>query len=114
VPTLPSKPVLIYDGTCPLCCASVLQLESFMAEDCVFLSSENAQERFNNIPSDELQNAVQFLRPDGTRVSGAEAILELLPPACAPLQSLYKKSPLFRATADSVYRFIADNRRALI
>lgn len=84
-----------------------------MAVECDFLSSETACERFENIPSDELQNAVQLLRADGTRASGAEAIIELLPPVCLPLQTLYKKSALFRALANSVYRFIANNRRAL-
>ena len=84
-----------------------------MAQKCVFLSSETAQEHFDNIPAGDLKKAVQYLRSDGTRVSGAEAIFELLPPAFSHLKDLYKKSPLFRSAADSIYRFIADNRQAL-
>jgi hypothetical protein len=97
------KPLLIYDGDCSFCWywASYKPYQEVAAQ-------------YPDISTQEFQQAVQYIAPDGTHASAAQASFLTL--NNAPLHGLglwlYRKLPGFAVVSEWTYRFIS-KRRAL-
>lgn len=110
------KPQIIFDGDCEFCRNWVQRAQSVSGSSIEYIASSEAQKNFPAITPKEFENAVQFIRKDGTRISGAEAVIELLSsfhPWLKILHKAYHHSKLFQCLAEQIYRIIAENRRYL-
>ena len=110
------KPILIFDGDCKFCTDWVKRAQTVSGSNIEYLPSSEAQLSFPAINPEEFQTAVQFIRKDGSRISGAAAVLELLAsfhPCLKILHKAYHRSRLFQSIADHAYKIIAENRRYL-
>jgi predicted DCC family thiol-disulfide oxidoreductase YuxK len=110
------KPVLVYDGDCEFCRDWVKRAQSLSGSNIEYLPSSEAQKSFPAISPEEFQTAVQFIRKDGSHISGAAAVFELLAsfhPCLKILHNAYHRSRLFQSIAEQIYSFIAENRRYL-
>ncbi len=108
------KPKLIYDGECRFCINSVGLLKSVSGDSIEYLPLSEAAKEHPEIPLAAFEKEVQFLRADGTRASGAEAILEaLIPfhPAVKWIHSWYSRSLIVRCILECGYDFVADHRQ---
>jgi predicted DCC family thiol-disulfide oxidoreductase YuxK len=110
----PSKPLMVFDGECNFCTLWIRRWQQMTDEALDYLPSQDASVavRFPEIPSEQLETAVQFIEPDGVVYSGAEAVFRGLaknPKWQWPLR-VYKNSPAFANLAEWAYRFVAENR----
>ena len=99
------RPVLIYDGKCSFCRIWINYWRQLTGDRIEYTSSQEAADRFPQIPAQAYREAVQLVRPDGTFASGARAVAESLG-KLGWYQAL-------AAPADLAYRFIAGHRNLL-
>ena len=112
--------VLIYDGDCSLCRASALWLlrraQAGGARDVEILPCRSADRRarFPQVEEAACLTAMQLVLPDGTVLSGADAVPELLHriPRWRWLARGFAL-PGLRSLARRVYAWIARNRMRL-
>jgi predicted DCC family thiol-disulfide oxidoreductase YuxK len=96
------KPTLIFDGKCGFCRIWINYWRQLTGDRVEYLPSEDAVDRFSQIPADAYAESVQLVRPDGTVVSGARAVFETL-----GQEKLYD---VVASPAEFAYRFIAGRR----
>ena len=96
------KPLLIYDGLCGFCRIWIGYWRQLTGARVEYLASQDAGDRFPQIPPEAYAESVQLVRPDGTVASGARAVFESLGKA-----RLYS---WVSAPAELAYRFIARRR----
>jgi len=105
--------VVVYDGACGFCRKWIERWRQSTGESVDYRPSSEAARDFPEIPAEEFDRAVQLILPDGTRRSGAEAVLELTSPhswfAKLGLRA-FRGFPPFRVAADAAYGFVAKNR----
>ena len=80
VPTL-KKPILIYDGDCPVCRSAVDRIRKNSAPDAFeFFScqSEDLSRRFPQVPKSACLEAMHLILPGGTVLAGERAAPEIL------------------------------------
>ena len=112
--SLPSNPILFFDGECTLCNRSVLWiLRHEQRDDLLFasLSSKVAQELLRDTPYAGHADSIVLMEPDGTVYSASDAalrIVRLLSPRWRPLALLAVVPRIIREPA---YRFVARNRK---
>src|ERR1043166_8500565 len=113
----PVKPVLVYDGDCRFCCRWVARWQHATGDTIEYLPYQNAQIplRYPEIPKEQFERAVQLIVPDGTVLSGAEAVFRSLAESGSDkwLLYFYENSPPFAFLADVLYRFVAEHRTFL-
>ncbi len=108
------RPVLIYDGNCPICRKTIGWIgENTKPETFEFLTcqSETMGARFPSIDRDTCMQAMQLVLPDGTVLPGEQALPEIFRrmekyKAAANLFRLPGAGPFSRA----FYRWFADHR----
>jgi predicted DCC family thiol-disulfide oxidoreductase YuxK len=108
------KAVLIYDGNCPVCGATVDWIREnarkgrFEYLPCQSLERE---ERFPLIREAVCMDAMQLVLPDGTVLAGEKALPEILKrlKRYGPLSSFFKL-PGAEGVSRSFYRWFADRR----
>lgn len=108
-----AKPLLIYDGGCAFCCESVGRLERLTGDGVAYRASGDAKSAFPEIPASEFERAVQLVRPDGSRCSGAEAVLEVAAPHSKVVRFViraYRRHAVVRVLLERVYGFVASHR----
>jgi len=117
VESIPTRPVLIYDGTCELCRAWAhrWQTQNGGGAECLPAESARVRERFPELSPRALATAVHLIRTDGTVSSGAEAILEAQARGKARTWPwrIYRRYPRFSRMAEWAYRWVARHRRLL-
>jgi predicted DCC family thiol-disulfide oxidoreductase YuxK len=108
-----TRPLVVFDGSCGFCRKWIERWRQLTGESVDYKPSSEAAPDFPEIPPAEFDRAVQLIRPDRTRVSAAEAVLELTAPhsiAARLGHSAYKKIPLFARATESAYAFVATHR----
>src|SRR5579871_5378714 len=72
------KPVLIYDGKCGFCKIWIEYWKRLTGDRIEYAPSQEAAERYPQIPQAAYSESVQLVRPDGSFVGGARAVFETL------------------------------------
>ena len=106
-------PVVVFDGSCRFCRQWIERWRDLTGDSVDYRPSSEAAPDFPNIPPEEFDRAVQLIRPNGSRVSGAEAVLEITAPHSlgAKLGDLaYRNSPLLASIFEKSYAVVANHR----
>lgn len=110
-----TRPLVVFDGSCGFCRKWIVRWQDLTGDSVDYKPSSEVAADFPDIPPGEFERAVQLIRPDGSRVSGAEAVLELTAPhslAARVGSTAYKRSSLFRSASETGYAFVANHRMA--
>ena len=99
------KPLLIYDGNCGFCKIWIDYWKQLTGDRIDYAPSQEAAERFPQIPRRAFSESVQLVRADGTVVSGARAAFETL-----GREKTYESSRIFRGLSEWAYRLVARHR----
>ncbi len=106
------RPLLIWDGDCGFCRDWIGRWRAVTGNRVEYAPYQQVAADFPEIPIERFRSAVQLIEPDGRHSSGAEAVFRAL--ARAPRQGAwlwtYRRIPLFRATCEAAYRFVAGHR----
>jgi predicted DCC family thiol-disulfide oxidoreductase YuxK len=108
----PPRPVLIYDGECSFCRLWIEHWHRLTGDHVDYQPSQTVAHQYPQISSHEFAQAVQFVLPDGTFYSGAEAVFRLLQHTSKRgwLLWVYQHVPGFALFSERAYGFIAINR----
>ena len=109
----PARPVLVYDDDCGFCRKWIARWRETTGDSVHYLPSNEAATLHPDIPAKDFEASIQLLLPNGSRLSGAAAVLEITAPhrsAARLSQAAYYRFPLFRAIAESSYTFVASHR----
>jgi predicted DCC family thiol-disulfide oxidoreductase YuxK len=112
-PILLKKALLIYDGSCGFCEKWIARWRRITGDSVDYRPSAGIGALFPEIPTSEFDRAVQLIRPDGSRCSGAEAVLEITAPhnrAAYLLWLAYQRHTSIRSALEATYRFVAAHR----
>jgi predicted DCC family thiol-disulfide oxidoreductase YuxK len=109
--------LLFYDGECRLCRRTVDVLRGWDRRGriaCLPFDHPAAAHALPDVPRRELEEAIVFVTPEGTRHRGADAVPRILAllPLLAPLRFLFAL-PGAREAARRVYRWVAGHRHEL-
>lgn len=110
----PEKPLLIYDGDCDFCRYWIERWRWFTGERVKYRASQEAEiaGRFPEISPERFDQSVQLIQPDGRVLDGAAAIIAALGARWPWIEGCFKRLPLIRPAAESMYRFVAVRRGA--
>jgi predicted DCC family thiol-disulfide oxidoreductase YuxK len=108
------RPVLVYDGECAFCAYWARYWQRLTADQVDYRPLQQVAEQYPAIPRSEFQRAAQYIAPDGSRASAAEAGFLTLShaPGKAFWLALYRSLPLFAAVSERAYALIAAHRSA--
>jgi len=112
-PTQLGKALVIYDGGCGFCEKWIARWRRITGDSVEYRPSAEIGALFPEIPASEFERAVQMIRPDGSRCSGAEAVLEITAPhnwAVHLLWLAYRRNTTIRSALEATYRFVAVQR----
>lgn len=112
VNSVPSKPILIWDGDCRFCRFWV-ERYLFYTKDRLEVSTYQASVgRFPHVPLEQFQRAVHLIESDGSVRSGAHAVFRLLAyrPCWRWLPWVYAHVPVVRSVSEMAYRLVASHR----
>jgi predicted DCC family thiol-disulfide oxidoreductase YuxK len=99
------KPVLLYDGRCGFCKIWIDYWKLLTGDRIEYATSQEAGDRYPQIPRQAFSEAVQFVRPDGTFSGGARAVFETL-----GKEKTYEGSRIVSGLSELAYRLIAGHR----
>jgi predicted DCC family thiol-disulfide oxidoreductase YuxK len=113
-PAAGSLPLLIYDGDCGFCVYWARYWQKLTGERVDYRPYQDVAAQYPEITEAEFQRAVQYIAPDGTRASAAEASFLTLShaPGKALWLALYRHVPGFATVSELAYAFIAAHRSA--
>ena len=108
----PERPVLIYDGECRFCCFWVERWRAWTKGAVEFVTSQEVIEmpRWEEIPREEFDRAVQLVLPDGRVLSGAAAAFGALERRWAWLGMMFRGMPGMAGASEWAYGLVARNR----
>ena len=113
-PTGSPRPLLIYDGDCGFCGYWARYWQHLTGDRVEYRPYQEVAAQYPAISTADFQRAIQFIRPDGRRVSAAEASFLTL--SHAPGKGfwlwLYRNLPGFAPVSEWAYAFIAARRPA--
>jgi len=112
-PTQLDKTLVIYDGGCGFCKKWIERWRRITGDSVEYRPSAEIGALFPEIPASEFERAVQLIRTDGSRCSGAEAVLEITAPhnwAVHLLWLAYQRNTTIRSALEATYRFVAAQR----
>jgi predicted DCC family thiol-disulfide oxidoreductase YuxK len=110
-----NRPVVVFDGSCRFCRQWIERWREMTGDSVDYRPSSEAAADFPNILPEEFDRAVQLIRPNGTRISGAEAVLELTAPHSLGAKTgmlAYRNSTLLASLFEKSYAFVANHRGA--
>ena len=108
-----TRPLVVFDGACGFCRLWIERWREMTGDSVDYRPSSEAAADFPDIPQAEFDRSVQLIRPDGSRLSGAAAVLELSAPHSTAARAglfLHNRIPLFAQMLESAYGFVAANR----
>ncbi|MFP4473451.1 MAG: thiol-disulfide oxidoreductase DCC family protein [Candidatus Omnitrophota bacterium] len=110
-----TRPVMLYDGDCAVCRRWIRRWQGLTGKRVEYQPYQQTIGRYPQLSREQCAHAVQLIRPDGTVVSGARAVLESLSSAgrWRWLLWMYERVPLFGRVCEWVYRLIARHRPLL-
>ena len=107
--------LLIFDGDCGFCTASVHVIERFIRPRCDIAPWQHTDIAAYGLTEADCTEAVQFVDADERVTSGSRAVMAML--RCAPppwpLVGAIGDLPGIALVADKAYRWIAQNRYRL-
>ena len=108
------RPLLIYDGDCGFCVYWARYWQKLTGDGVEYRPYQQVAAQYPEIPQAEFQRAVQYIAPDGTRASAAEASFLTLShaPGKGFWLHLYKHVPGFAPVSEWAYAFTAAHRPA--
>jgi predicted DCC family thiol-disulfide oxidoreductase YuxK len=108
------RPLLIYDGDCGFCGYWARYWQALTGEHVQYRPYQEVAAQYPQIPRADFQRAVQYIAPDGSRASAAEASFLTLSHARGKgiWLALYRRAPGFAAVAEMAYAFTAAHRPA--
>jgi predicted DCC family thiol-disulfide oxidoreductase YuxK len=111
----PLSSLLIYDGDCRFCLYWVHYWKVLTGDLVTYAPYQEVADRFPEIPLSDYQRAVQYIAPDGSVASGAEACFLTLSQVKGKRfwLALYRRLPGFAAITEFVYALVASHRSAL-
>jgi len=106
------NPLVLYDGHCGFCRIWIQYWNQLTGNRVDYAPSQEAGERFPQIPRENFGQAVQLVMPEGEVISGARAVLTTLTfvPGMAWLLWLYNHFPGFAGVSEAFYGVIARHR----
>ncbi|MFJ8584772.1 thiol-disulfide oxidoreductase DCC family protein [Streptomyces sp. NPDC093595] len=107
--------MLVFDGDCGFCTASVAFVERRLQPGCDVVAWQRADLPALGVTPERAAHEVLWVTPVGTVYGGARAVAKILlytGRGWAPLGALLMLPPM-RWAARGVYRLVADNRRRL-
>lgn len=105
-------PLLVYDDECKFCRYWVARWRHLTGARVRYAPSYRVASQFPEIPPEQFETAVQLIEPSGAVFSGAEAVFRTLAHARRMrwLLWMHQRIPGFSASAEWIYRFIAEHR----
>src|SRR5579862_409430 len=109
---IPARPLLIYDGDCGFCGYWARYWQRLTGDRVDYRPYQEVGDRYPDVRTAEFQRAVQYIAPDGTRASAAEASFLTLSHARGKgfWLALYRRLPGFAPAAELAYAIIAASR----
>jgi predicted DCC family thiol-disulfide oxidoreductase YuxK len=108
------KPVIIFDGDCSFCRIWIEYWKEVTGDAVEYKPYQEVADQYPQIPHEQFTTSVQFIREDGTVVSGARAVFQSL--ACNSNKRwmlwMYKRIPGVSFITEFCYRLIARHRDA--
>jgi predicted DCC family thiol-disulfide oxidoreductase YuxK len=113
-PAASPRPQLIYDGDCGFCGYWARYWQKLTGDRVEYRPYQQVALQYPAISEADFRRAVQFIAPDGSRASAAEAsFLTLSEAPCKGFWlALYRHLPGFAAVSEWAYAFIAAHRPA--
>jgi predicted DCC family thiol-disulfide oxidoreductase YuxK len=109
----PTKPILIFDGTCHFCRRWIERWRELTAGAVEYAPSQEVAGRFPEIPPEAFDKSVQFIDTDGLVFNGAEAVFLSLGQRESRKWMIwsYAHVPGFAAITELAYRLVARHRQ---
>ena len=109
------SPVLVYDGDCSICIEWVNNWHKYTADTVEYLPYQQVASDYPDISLDSFKQSIQFIEPDGTVTSGAEACFRLLKQGTGYrlFYWLYQHLPGFSNLCEIGYTFFSQHRTFL-
>ncbi|WP_053644382.1 MULTISPECIES: thiol-disulfide oxidoreductase DCC family protein [unclassified Streptomyces] len=110
-----TRPVLVYDGDCGFCTASVAVARRLLRPACEFTPWQSADLASLGVPRERAEYEALWVTPDGAVHGGAQAVARLLlrtGGGWAVLGAVLARAPV-RWIAHAAYRVVANNRQRL-
>jgi predicted DCC family thiol-disulfide oxidoreductase YuxK len=106
--------LLVYDADCAFCVYWARYWQKLTGDAVDYRPYQEVAAQYPEIPLTDFQRGVQYIRPDGSRASAAEASFLTLSHAGGKRfwLRLYKKLPGFAAVSELIYALIAAHRSA--
>ena len=103
-----SRPLLVYDNDCDFCRYWIAQWQHVTGDRIDYAPFQEIAAEFPEIPLSAFENSVQLILPNGTVLSGAEAVFRALNNGL--LLWCYYHLPGFASVSEWSYRFVAQHR----
>lgn len=109
---MPDNPLVLYDGNCGFCRIWIQYWNQLTGNRLDYAASQEAGQRFPEVPRESFGQSVQLVLPGGPVVSGARAVFTTLTfaPGMAWLLWLYYHFPGVAPLSEAAYRLIAAHR----
>lgn len=109
----PPKPLLIWDGDCDFCRLWIERWRETTAGEVDYLTSQEAADRFREIPTEDFNRSIVLIQPDGIVIFGAQAVYRSLAYRRSRewLAWSYDHLPGFAGVSESAYGLIARHRK---
>jgi predicted DCC family thiol-disulfide oxidoreductase YuxK len=106
------RPLVIFDGNCGFCRIWIEYWKQLTGERVDYAPSQEAGERYPQIPAESFNQSVQLVTTAGVVISGARAVFTTLTyvPGRAWLLWLYEHLPGFAPVSEAAYQLIAGHR----
>lgn len=114
-PSVPQKPLLVYDGDCSFCRLWIDRWRGITGDRVRYAPFQEVSGQFPAIPRESFARAVQLILPDGRSFSAAHAVFLSLAevPGYAWMLWLYRRVPGVAIVTEGLYRFVARHRNPL-
>src|SRR2546426_560382 len=107
------RPVMVFDGDCNFCRYWISRWREKTEGRIDYEPFQKIAGDYPEIPREAFESAVQFIEPDGSVTSGADAVFRALGYAGkSRMARMAWRVPGFGYFAERVYRFIARHRTA--
>ncbi len=110
--SMSDKPLVIFDGKCGFCRIWIHYWEQLTGAGLEYAPSEEAGDRYPQIPPNSYSESVQLVQPGGEVITGARAVFTTLTyaPGMAWLLWIYDHVPGFATVTEAAYKLIAAHR----
>ena len=110
-----SKPILLYDGDCRVCCWALARWQKRNLDRMDYAPYQEAGKDFPGISLQQFDESVQLVLPSGEVFAGAEAVFRTmaLDSRSQGWLRAYKHVPAFAPVSEMMYLLISRNRGLL-